>query len=308
METTASLVERARATTRPFQDLYPYEPHFLEVSGSALHYIDEGPRGNGAMLCVHGNPTWSFYWRAVARAFRSETRVVVPDHLGMGLSDRVGGGVRLAEHVDALIALVESLDLRDVTLVVHDWGGAIGFGAALALRDRITRFVVTNCAAFPSGMMPKRIAACRIPLFGRIAVQQGNAFARAATRMTTVRPLSGEVKRALLAPYASPRDREQVWRFVADIPMSDSHPSWKTLCGIADGLESLRGLPMELVWGMHDWCFRPEFLARWQQYFPDAGVRRLDDAGHYVCEDAPAALIDAIADVRRRPVTPGVAT
>ncbi|MGB0333709.1 MAG: alpha/beta fold hydrolase, partial [Planctomycetota bacterium] len=167
-----ALEARALDRTRPFRHLYGYEPHFLDVEGRALHYVDEGEvaeGGSGPILCVHGNPTWSFYWRAIVDGFKDQTRVVVPDHLGMGLSDRVPGGTRLAEHVGALVALMDELDLRDVTLVVHDWGGAIGFGAALARPGRVSRFVVTNTAAFPSSRIPRRIALCRVPGLGRLA-------------------------------------------------------------------------------------------------------------------------------------------
>ncbi|MEM8712759.1 MAG: alpha/beta fold hydrolase [Planctomycetota bacterium] len=299
----------------PFRDLYPYEPHFVDVpigpgrarGRARMHYVDEGTTGpDGPILCVHGNPTWSFYWRRINEAFNGKTRVVAPDHLGMGLSERIPGGIVLAEHVDALVALVDELDLRNITLVVHDWGGAIGFGAALARRQRFSRFVVTNTAAFPSSFIPKRISACRIPGAGRMAVQGGNAFARAATKQASVIPLTPMVRKGLLAPYSSWADREQIWRFVKDIPMNDKHPSWKTLCGIADEIESLRGLPMEIVWGMQDWCFTPLFKAQWEQRFPDAFVSELEGASHYVNEDAPEAVIAAIQRVRRTPTSPEV--
>ncbi len=306
--TTPTLEERARAKTRPFQDLYPYAPHFLDVDGRAMHYVDEGPSDGGTILCVHGNPTWSFYWREIIDAYAAEARVIAVDHLGMGLSDRVPGGLRLDDHVRALVALIDQLDLTDITLVVHDWGGAIGFGAALARPDRITRHVVTNTAAFPSTRMPTRIAACRVPVLGKIAVQGGNAFARAATKSTTTRPLTRAVKRGLLAPYGSWTDREQVWRFVMDIPMDQAHPSWATIHEIGEGLESLRGRPMHIVWGMQDWCFSPEFLTEWERRFPGATVTRLDDAAHYVCEDAPESVIDAIRSVRQIEVPAGVAS
>lgn len=265
-----------------------------------MHYVDEGEaKGSGPVLCVHGNPTWSFYWRRIIEELKGETRVVAPDHLGMGLSDRVPGGLLLADHIAALVSLIDQLDLEDITLVVHDWGGAIGFGAALERPDRFARFVVTNTAAFPSAFMPKRIAACRAPGAGRLAVQGGNAFARAATKSTTVIPLEQDVRKALLAPYSSWANREQIWRFVMDIPMKDSHPSWKTLCGIADRIESLGDRPMEIVWGMRDWCFTPMFKAQWEQRFPDAFVSELEGAGHYVNEDAPEAVVSAIRRVRR---------
>lgn len=297
-----SLHARARGTVAPFSGLFPYEPRFLDVGGRALHYVDEGPQEspNGTILCVHGNPTWSFYWRRIIEAFRGEARVVAPDHLGMGLSDRVRGGVRLEGHIDHLVALIDELDLQDITLVCHDWGGAIGFGAVMARRSRFKSFVVTNTSAFPSGDMPKRIALCRVPGAGRLAVQGGNAFARAALRMTTVIPLDQDVRKGLIAPYGSWSQREQVWRFVEDIPMKPSHPSWQTLCVIGEGLDSLRGLPMEIVWGMKDWCFTPAFKAGWQHRFPEAGVSDLEGAGHYVNEDAPEQVIHAIRRVRSR--------
>lgn len=298
-----ALEERARAVTRPFRALYPFAPHFIDVGGRALHYVDEGEAsgssneantGKSVVLCVHGNPTWSFYWRRVIEALSPAARVVAPDHLGMGLSDRVPGGVKLRGHVDALVQLIDELDLDEMTLVCHDWGGAIGFGAVAQRQDRFRRFIVTNTAAFPSGQMPKRIAACRVPGIGRLAVQGGNAFARAATRMTTVVPLEDDVKRGFLAPYRSWKDREQIWRFVEDIPMDAKHPSWNLLCEIGESLAEVRGAPMEIVWGMQDWCFTPFFKTAWETRFPGAAVTVLDGAGHYVNEDAPETVIAAI--------------
>lgn len=298
-----SLAARARALLAPLESEHPFAPHFAEVLGHGMHYVDEGPGPGasdrpGVVLCVHGNPTWSFYWRRIIAELSGEARVVAPDHLGMGLSSRVPGGVRLAEHIDALVQLIDQLELDDITLVCHDWGGAIGFGAVLQRRSRFRSFVVTNTAAFPSSRMPRRIAACRIPGLGRLAVQGGNAFARAALRMTTVMPLSDGARRGLIAPYGSWSEREQVWRFVQDIPMDPKHPSWPALCDLGERLDSLRGLPMEIVWGMKDWCFSPQFKSTWQQRFPDAAVSEVQGAGHYLNEDAPEAVIHAIRRVR----------
>ncbi len=307
----------AESVAGPWRDLYPYSPKYVEVKGGAavgdhparMHYVDEGKESaDGPILCVHGNPTWSFYWRHIIEELKTETRVVAPDHLGMGLSDRIPGGVKLDEHIAALVSLIDQLDLNNITLVVHDWGGAIGFGAALARKERFSRLVVTNTAAFPTSFMPKRIAACRAPGVGRLAVQGGNAFARAATTQTTVIPLEPNVRKAYLAPYSDWATREQVWRFVMDIPMKTSHPSWKALAGISDDLESLRDLPMEIIWGMKDWCFTPMFKALWQQRFPDAFVSELEGAGHYLNEDAPESVISAIRRVRRAGKGPGAET
>lgn len=288
-----SLEARAAALVAPFQDLYPFGHRFHAVPGGALHYVDEGPRTSAAVLAVHGNPTWSFAWRELVQGLRGTHRVVALDHLGMGLSSRPLRPVRLAEHIDNAVSLIDALGLLDVTLVCHDWGGAIGFGAALARRHVVSRFLVTNTAAFPSGRMPKRIALCRAPLLGALLVRGFNGFAWPATRMTTARPLPARVRAAYLAPYGTFADRRQVHEFVRDIPMAVKHPSWSTLCGIADRLDELRGLPMSIVWGERDWCFDGVFRSAWEHRFPRAPVQRLAGAGHYVFEDAPEAVLQA---------------
>jgi len=294
---TALLLERARRVVAPFVDLYPFEHRFQAVPGGTLHYIDEGPRTRSAILAVHGNPTWSFAWRGVVDTFRGAQRVVALDHLGMGLSSRPARPVRLAEHVENVVALVDALGLEDITLVCHDWGGAIGFGAALARRKVFSRFLVLNTAAFPSGRMPRRIALCRSPVLGALAVRGLNAFVWPATRMTTVKPLAARVRAAYRAPYDSWANRRQVHAFVQDIPMQVEHPSWSTLCQIADHLTDLRGLPMALVWGDRDWCFDDVFRAAWEHRFPTAKVHALADAGHYVFEDAPDVVASALREL-----------
>lgn len=284
--------ERVRRVSAALGSLAPFTPHFRSVPGGTLHYVDEGPRTSSAVLAVHGNPTWSFAWRGLVAGLRERHRVIALDHLGMGLSSRPPRPVCLAEHVENLVRLVDALGLTDVTLVCHDWGGAIGFGAALARRQVFTRFLVLNTAAFPSAFIPKRIALCRGPLLGRLLVRGLNGFAWPATRMATVRPLSAEVRAGYLAPYSSWAERRQVHEFVRDIPMAVKHPSWPTLCAIADKLPDLRGLPMTIFWGNRDWCFDRVFRASWMQRFPDARIVALEDAGHYVFEDQPERLLE----------------
>jgi haloalkane dehalogenase len=266
---------------------YPFESREIRLGGYRYHYIDEG--GGEVLLLVHGNPTWSFYWRELVRAWSPRYRVVAVDHIGCGLSDMPRGyPYRLAQHVDNLAQFVERLELEEITLVGHDWGGAIGLGAALADQGRYRRFVMFNTAAFRSRRMPWRIAMCRIPLFGRLAVQGLNAFARGAVRMAVCKPerMAPEVRAGILAPYDSWANREAIYRFVADIPTTPRHPSYAKLAKIEAGLARLADYPWLLMWGMRDWCFTPHFLARFCQFFPHAEVHRLADAGHWVVEDA----------------------
>jgi haloalkane dehalogenase len=295
---------RALSTVRPFAHLHPFEPRFLEQGEGALHYVDEGPRDAEPILCVHGNPTWSFYWRSIVSACRDRWRVIALDHLGCGLSDKHSGArYDLASHVERLERFVLELDLSRITLVVHDWGGAIGMGAALRHPERIARIVITNTAAFPADRMPLRIALARTPVIGQLAVQGFNAFARAATYMAVEHPLPEEVRRAYLAPYASWSERRAIWRFVRDIPMSAGDPSFATLQSIGSGLRRFTSTPASILWGERDWCFTPRFRLMWQERWPHAEVHRFDDAGHWVCEDAGERVVRALREwLARTPV------
>lgn len=277
--------------------LYPFTSHTLPLGSLRYHYLDEG--GGLPLLMVHGNPTWSFYWRNLITAFRDRYRVVVPDHIGCGLSDKPQRyPYRLAQHVENLVQLIERLDLSRVTLMVHDWGGAIGLGAALRVPQRISRLVLFNTGAFPPPFIPARIRACRTPLLGALAVRGGNLFARAALRMAVCHPdrMTGDVRAGLLAPYDSWQHRVAIQRFVEDIPASPRHPTWQTLAEIEAGLPSLATRPAMFVWGMRDWCFTPECLDRLRVSFPAASVQRLEDAGHYVIEDAHERIVPLVAD------------
>ncbi|MDZ7620009.1 MAG: alpha/beta fold hydrolase [Patescibacteria group bacterium] len=277
--------------------LYPFRSHEMDVGGFRYHYVDEGQ--GSPLLLVHGNPTWSFYWRELIRQLRDEYRLVAPDHLGCGLSQKPTTAeypFTLARRVSDLCALIEGLDLRGITLVAHDWGGAIGLGAAVAMPERFARLVLLNTAAFPSNRCPWRIRVCRTPVLGRLAVQGLNLFARSATIMALHRRsrLSRAARAGLLAPYDSWRNRTAVYQFVHDIPLSRSHPSYATLAAIEAGLAQLRHLPTMLIWGMHDWCFTPHFLDRFREIFPAAEVVPMEDAGHYVVEEAPAAIVERL--------------
>lgn len=256
-----------------------------------MHYLDEGPRAGDeqTLLFVHGNPTWSFHWRRLIAASSNHFRCVAPDHLGCGLSDLQPHPLRLAEHIDNLVSLVEQLDLRRITLVAQDWGGAIGLGTLLRQADRFERIVLFNTGAFRPWFIPFRIRVCRWPLFGKLALQGGNAFSRAALRMTLshTQRLDPTVATGYLAPYNSWSRRAAVYQFVKDIPLSPAHPTWDTLGEIEDRLPQLAHLPQLLVWGMQDWCFTPECLDKFSAAWPTAEVHKLADVGHWVVEDAP---------------------
>jgi len=278
-----------------FESEYPFASNFLDLGGVRYHYLDEG---TGEMLLfVHGNPTWSFAWRNLIKDLSTDYRCVAVDHIGCGFSDKPQDySYTLDQHVANLVRLIETLDLTRVTLIAHDWGGAIGMGAATRNPERFSRFVLMNTAAYRSTQIPLRIAACRIPLFGTLAVRGLNAFARAAIYMavTNHRRMTRAVRAGYLAPYGNWADRIATLRFVEDIPLKKQHPSYGTLKEIEEGLTQFREYPVLFPWGERDWCFTPEFLEEFLNFFPDAETLRIPDAGHYVFEDAYERLIPRI--------------
>ena len=269
-----------------------------------MHYLDEGDAHARPILCVHGNPTWSFYYRRVVEAFKATRRVIAPDHIGCGLStkpSREAYPYDLARRIDDLEELVLALDLREITLVVHDWGGAIGMGVAARHPDRFEEFVVLNTAAFRSERIPFSIDICRIPGFGPLAVQGLNGFARVAQwrAIHDKKRLSNGVGAGYLAPYDSWENRIAIQRFVEDIPMEPDHPSWESLAHVEKGLEQFIDHPMLIVWGERDFCFDPSFRREWERRFPNAQVHALDDASHYVLEDAHERILPWMREFMR---------
>jgi cis-3-alkyl-4-acyloxetan-2-one decarboxylase len=283
--------------------LYPFSPKSFGTPGGArMSYLDEGPRGDEAVLMLHGNPTWSFYYRDLVRDLSPGIRCVAPDHVGMGLSDKPAGyDYTLASRIADVEALVASLGLRRVHLVVHDWGGAIGFGLATRNPGLIGRLVIMNTAAFPSDRIPARIALCRAPLVGEFIVRGLNGFAEPATWMAMAsRRLTRNERKGYLHPYGSWDNRIGVHRFVRDIPLEANHPSRGTLEEIARSLPRFSASEKMILWGAKDFCFDDTFLSRWREIYPGVRVDRLPSVGHYVLEDGGSAARTRITDFLKR--------
>jgi len=268
---------------------WPFVARWFDHPHGRLHYVDEGPRDAPVVLCLHGNPTWSFYYRNLIRHLSADHRVIALDHLGCGKSDKPADGpYRLADHIDRLAAFVDELRVDRLSLAVHDWGGAIGMGVATERPESIDRLVVFNTAAFPSTRIPLSINACRIPGFGAVAIRGFNAFSRIALLRCVMdrSRLTPAVVSGYLSPYSDWASRVAQLQFVHDIPMSPKHPSRARLDRIAGRLERLVERPMLLVWGGRDFCFDDSFFEEWKRRFPKAESHYLPDAGHYVLEDA----------------------
>lgn len=274
----------------------------MTVSGHRLHYVDEG--FGAPMVMLHGNPTWSFFYRYLIRSFSNRYRMIALDHIGCGLSDKPGSVAypyTLARRVDDFEEFLSTLALPDkITLVLHDWGGMIGMAYAVRHPDRIHRIVLLNTAAFfpPAGKkLPLRLRIIRnLPFLSKPAVLGLNLFARGALRMAVRKPLSRDVKRGLLAPYDSWRNRIATYRFVKDIPVSVKDPSYDVVEEVSRNLYRLRKVPKLICWGRHDFVFDLDYLKEWRQRFPHAEAHIIDEAGHYILEDAPGKVEAFMAD------------
>lgn len=281
-------------------DLYPFQNNFLEINGLQYHYLDEG-QGDPVVM-VHGNPSWSFYYRNLAKALRGSYRVIVPDHIGCGLSEKplaADYSYTFKQRVDDLEALLEHLDVRErITLVVHDWGGMIGMAYACRHPERIARLVILNTAAFhlPAGKsFPLALRLCRDTAVGAFLVQKLNMFALIAARVGCKRnPMSEALRGAYCAPYDTTSNRIATLRFIQDIPLTPEDSGYDLVSEVEAGLERFVDVPMTICWGMKDFVFDKHFLKEWQRRFPDAEVHSFADCGHYILEDASDEVIPII--------------
>ena len=277
--------------------LYPFQPKRFTRNGYALSYLDEGTGDPVVML--HGNPTWNFYYRNLVLALRDRYRCVVPDHIGMGLSDKPPAtqyDYSLKSRIDDLEALLDSLGITsNVTLVMQDWGGMIGMGYAARHPGRIKRIVATNtgCTRLPkSKPFPWSLWLGRNTALGAWLILKRNEFClKAAKWCVTRQPLPPDVREMYLKPYDTPEHRVAVLKFVQTIPLSDKDPGYDIVKGVEESAPKFAAVPTLLLWGMKDFVFDRHFLAEWQRLFPHAETHTWPDCGHYLLEDAGDEVI-----------------
>lgn len=264
------------------------------MPGGLLHYVDEGT-GHTAVL-VHGTPTWGFEWRHVIAALAPSMRIVVPDHLGFGLSERPpSADYRPEAHAARFAAFMDAAAGRDpVSLVVHDFGGPIALPWVLAHPDRVRSLTVVNSWmwSFEDDPVMRRRASLVSGWMGRLLYRRANASLRLImpSAYADKRRLTPGIHRQYLEVFPDADSRDRVLFALAQALLGSS--------GFYAGLWAqraiLQALPLSLVWGMRDSAFGPAVLARWVDAFPHAAVTRLDDAGHWPHEEQPAAVIAAL--------------
>jgi haloalkane dehalogenase len=295
MTTTTSLSTLAptnlATTTWLDATLYPFPTRRFTTASGALSYVDVG-RGPTVLL-VHGTPSWSFEWRNVISALSKYNRVVAPDHLGFGLSDKPeSADLTPRAHADRLRALVEHLDLKEVTLVVHDFGGPIGLPLALE-GDRVARVVLLNSWMWSNESDPGVARVDRLvrSWLGRFLYLRLNASPRwilpAALGKGT--KLTKAEHRHYVAPFDAPDARMAPYALA--LALGGENPYYASLWSKRAALAKL---PMTIVWGEKDPAFGAQHLARWTAAFPEARIVRLPSVGHFPAEEAPSAVVDAI--------------
>lgn len=277
----------------------PFKNNFIDIAGHFMHYLDEGKEKSPGecILLVHGNPTWSFFYRNVVKELSKTNRVIAPDLIGLGLSERVDNkAFRAADRIDQLEEFINKLNIKSYSLVMHDWGGSIG--SALALRDlsKVNRIVYLNTTLTETEAPPAFIKTAAMPIIGKYVTKTSNRFLKFLTTLGASKKVPKDIKKCFFLPYKSRIRRKAIWDFVADIPFDESHPSYGDMLSLAEGLPELAKKPVKIVWGLKDPCFHREMLSKVAEHFPDAEVHELPNASHLLLEDARDEAIQSISD------------
>ena len=296
------IINGKETSTKGFEDLYPFESKALNIGGHEMRYVDQGE--GMPVIMVHGNPTWSFYYRHLIQGLSPEFRAIVPDHIGCGFSDKPAPEdyeYTLASRVADLGALIaKTAPEGKVNLVVHDWGGMIGLAWALEHLDRINKIVITNTAGFPlpeEKRLPTALWMTKfIKGFGPAAILGFNGFAGSALYVGSESKLSPQVKRGLIAPYNSVKNRIATLKFVQDIPLCSEDRAWAIVDRVSQNLNRLRDDQLLFLWGAKDFVFDLNFYREFRRRFPETQAHCFEDAGHYLFEDKPGETLELIRD------------
>ena len=278
-----------------FNGTFPFKPHFRQINGFQMHYVDEG-RGE-PIVCVHGEPTWGYLYRRFIPPLATSRRVVVPDHMGFGKSDTPQNKpYTLAQHVDNFTQLLLALNLVDITLVFQDWGGPIAFAFATAHPDRVKRLVIMNTGVgvYPVGT---KTWVSDLEAQGTLEAVLGD-MATFVPRMFAATLVHGPATETMIRAYTAPFPNRAscigAIAFPRDIPVGDNHPSAKTMRTIEQKLHLLKTKPKTVIWGMRDPIFRKGALERWKTIYPGIEYHELADASHFLQEDATDEIVAII--------------
>ena len=270
----------------PLIDKYlPFKSHYLSVGGFQMHYLDEGQ--GPVVLLLHGNPTWCFYFRNLIAELKKDFRVIAPDYIGCGLSDRPQAmAFRAADRIEQIQTFVDRLQLGKFSLVMHDWGGSIGTGLAVNNPDRIERLVYLNTTLTETESLPTVIKLAAHRWVGKFLTKYSKFFVNVTTSWGVINKLPRELRQAYAYPYRTKKNRSAIWDFVQDIPFSHQHPTYFQMLDLAKKIPLLAHVPVQVIWGIKDICFHRDMLNNVLAHFPHAKVLEIPQASHLVLEDA----------------------
>ncbi|SRR5712692_542274 len=280
----------------PDKSLFPYEPRWFDGAGPRIHYVDEG-KGTPVVM-FHGNPTWSFLYRKVIKLLSGSFRCIAMDYPGFGLSERPRGyGYTSAEHAQVVGKLVDHLGLDGFIVVGQDWGGPIGMTIALERAQRVAGLVFANTWYWPAKGSLATFSVVMSSPPAQWLILRRNSFVNFIMPRSVATPMEPGVFKTYQDAQPSPEARWGVAEFPRQIRLA--RPMLEHLA--AEAPRALRDKPMELVWAMKDPAFgSAAVLARWQRDFPSANVTRVENANHYIQEDAPDAVAAAVERVQAR--------
>jgi haloalkane dehalogenase len=290
-----------------FDGTFPFAPHFSTAPGFRMHYVDEG--SGEPILLIHGEPTWAYLYRNFIPPLARRFRVIAPDHMGFGKSETpADADFRLARHADNLGSLIEELDLRDITLVMHDWGGPIGTVIASRYPDRMKRFVAMNTVfgtdrnVREDRLTPWFSAIKGMEEAGHLDAVLGNLGYLVGAIMMMLGMQRREVVtdtwlRAYSAAFATPQECRAAIAF----PLEGLHLDRirETMIAALPGLLKLgqAGVPAMLVEGMRDQAIWPHVvIAGFRAFFPQGTVHEIPNAGHFIQEDAHEVVVPLIEE------------
>jgi len=276
------------------EDILPFKSHYATVSGHQMHYLDEG--SGPVVILLHGNPTWCFYFRTLIGRLKTNYRVIAPDYLGCGLSDRPPAETyyRATDRIQQVEDLIAHLKLDKYSLIMHDWGGPIGTGVAIRNTAALEKIVYLNTTLTETEALPGIIRMAAKPVIGKYLTKTSRRFLKLTTGLGAAKKLPKRVKEGYFFPYKTSADRAAIWGFVADIPFDSNHPSYAEMMNIAENLPLLRDIPVRIIWGLKDPCFHREMLSKVARHFPQAKVHEIPEASHLVLEDAPDEVGESI--------------
>ena len=259
---------------------FPFEQHFLNMGKYRMCYLDEG--SGPVLVMLHACPMWSFFYRNLVKAFSPYFRVIVPDEIGYGFSDKPKNyDYRLETQIDNLERLVNHLKLDKVSFLMHGWGATIGTGYTIRHPDKVDRIIVMNSMAFSGYKLPWRLQICKnFPWLGKLLLADFNLMFHGLGKY------SPEIQLGYKLPYLKADDRVAIIRFIYDVPMVPDDHSCESVIEVEHGLWMLREHKMCIIWAVKDWLYPEKYLRKWMTFCPDAKVHRIRSSGRFISEDS----------------------